>query len=397
MELAVEPGPEPGSFVVRVLRSTGGGEPVETVTVDLDRLIAARGELEWRVLASSVPARRLLPEAEAALQDVGAVLFNSVFSGAIGTAYRASLAVAAERGSGIRLALRLAAPGLAALPWEALFDRETQSYLCLREPLVRRVAAPYAPAALTIAPPLRILGMVASPSDLAALDIGGERERLEGALRTHIEAGRVELHWLDDVTWSAVHDRLLDGEWHVLHFIGHGAFDLAADEGVLAFVGRDGRAEYVSADRLAGLLHEAEPTPRLVVLNSCQSGAVGTVDLLSGTAAALAHSGIHAVAAMQFAISDQAAIEFARGFYAALARGRPIDEAVRSGRIGVLGMNSEHVGVGHSGALRPGRGHPRVRGGAVPRGTRAHRSSGPGGARERSPAVRARARPGRSR
>ncbi len=110
------------------------------------------------------------------------------------------------------------------------------------------------------------------------------------------------------------------------------------DEGVLAFVGRDGRADYVTASSLADLLDEAEPTPRLVVLNSCQSGAGGTTDLFSGTAAALAHSGIRAVAAMQFSISDTAAIEFARGFYTALAHGRGIDEAVRSGRIGILGM-----------------------------------------------------------
>ena len=124
----------------------------------------------------------------------------------------------------------------------------------------------------------------------------------------------------------------------MLHFIGHGTYDTDTDEGVLAFVGRDGRADYVTASALADLLDEAEPTPRLVVLNSCQSGAGGTTDLFSGTAAALAHSGIRAVAAMQFSISDSAALAFARGFYTALAHGRGIDEAVRSGRIGILGL-----------------------------------------------------------
>src|SRR4029453_5217548 len=96
--------------------------------------------------------------------------------------------------------------------------------------------------------------------------------------------------------------------------------------------------DLVPASRLADLLDEAEPTPRLVVLNSCQSGASGTEAPFPGTGAALAHSGIHAVAAMQYAISDDAAIAFARGFYTALAHGRGIDEAVRSGRIGILGL-----------------------------------------------------------
>jgi hypothetical protein len=32
----------------------------------------------------------------------------------------------------------------------------------------------------------------------------------------------------------------LEQEWHVLHFVGHGTYDVETDEGVLAFVGRDG-------------------------------------------------------------------------------------------------------------------------------------------------------------
>ena len=338
MELEIEPGPEPGSYVVHVLRSVGGGEPSETITLDLDRLLDRRTLVQASVLASSVATRRIMSETEAAVQEVGVRLFESTFTGDIRTAYRASAAVAAERGTGVRIVLRLDAPGLAALPWESLFDPETQTYLCRKEPLVRHVPAPYSPAALAISPPLRVLGMISSPRGLPALDVEGERTRLEEALRPHIDSGRVELHWLEDVSWAGVHDKLLQEEWHVLHFVGHGAYDADTDEGVLAFVGRDGRADYVSASSLADLLDEAEPTPRLVVLNSCESGAAGTTDLFSGTAAALTHSGIHAVAAMQFSISDVAALAFARAFYSALASGRRIDEAVRSGRIGILGL-----------------------------------------------------------
>ena len=55
----------------------------------------------------------------------------------------------------------------------------------------------------------------------------------------------------------------------------------------------------------------------------------------------MVRSGINAVAAMQFAISDRAAIAFARGFYMSLAHGRAIDEAMRSGRIGILGVTRD--------------------------------------------------------
>ena len=338
MELEIGPGPDPGSYVVHVLQSVGGGELSQTITIDLDGLVDRRPLLEATVLSSSVSARRVMSDTEAVVQDVGRRLFDATFSGDILSAYRTSMAVASERGSSVQIALRLTAPGLAALPWEALFDAEAGVYLCRKEPLVRHVPAPHAPPALSIEPPMRVLGMISSPRGLPALDVSGEKERLEEALRPHLDSGRVELEWLDDVTWNAVHARLLEQKWHVLHFVGHGTYDVDTDEGVLVFVGRDGRADYVTASSLADLLDEAEPTPRLVVLNSCQSGAGGTTDLFSGTAAALAHSGIRAVAAMQFSISDIAAIEFARGFYTALAYGRGIDEAMRSGRIGILGL-----------------------------------------------------------
>jgi hypothetical protein len=338
MELEIGPGPEPGSYVVRVLRSVGAGEPTETVSLDVDDLLGRRPHLEASVLASSVAARRVLSGTEEVLHDVGRRLFESTFTGSVAGAYRTSMAVASERGTTVQIALRLTAPGLAALPWEALYDAETQTYVCRKEPLVRRVPAPHAPTTPDLAAPLRVLAMVASPRGLPAIDVDAERDRLESALEAQLDSGRVELHWLDEVTWEGVHGLLLQQEWHVLHFIGHGTYDVETDEGVLAFVGQDGRADYVTASSLADLLNEADPTPRLVVLNSCQSGASGSTDLFSGTAAALAHSGIRAVAAMQFSISDIAALAFARGFYTALAFGRGVDEAMRSGRIAILGI-----------------------------------------------------------
>jgi tetratricopeptide (TPR) repeat protein len=260
-----------------------------------------------------------------------------VFTGPVYGTYRASLGAAQQRGRRLRVVLRLTAPELAALPWEMLFDPETETYLCRKEPLVRHVHAPYTAEPLEVQPPLRVLGLIASPRDLPSLDVDAEKHRLAEALADPIAQGLIDVTWVSAATWPAVHAQLLAGQWHVLHFVGHGTYDTAADEGRLALVGADGRADLVEASRLADLLGEAQPTPRLVVLNSCSSGQVGTNDLFSGTAAALVRSGISAVAAMQFTISDDAAIAFARGFYTALARGRDVDEAVRSGRISILG------------------------------------------------------------
>jgi hypothetical protein len=337
IELEIGPGTSPGEFLTRVIHAEAGGEPVAPMQLDVERLLTQRHALENAVLASAVTARRAVPAGEQFLRDVGHDLFGSLFSGPVYGAYRASLGAAQGAGEQLRIVLRLTAPELAALPWEALYDHETGKYVCRREPLVRHVSAPYTPEPLEVVHPLRILALVASPRGLPPLDIPAEQQRLSTALADPIQRGLLTVDWLPDATWDQVHARLLSEEWHVLHFIGHGDYDVERDQGLIALTGSDGRAELVDAERLADLFGEAQPVPRLVVLNSCSGGENGTQDLFSGTAAALVRSGICAVAAMQFTVSDDAAIAFSRGFYTAIAAGRGIDEATRSGRIAILG------------------------------------------------------------
>jgi tetratricopeptide (TPR) repeat protein len=336
IELEIGAGSPAGNYTVRVIRAAAGGEPVSTLKLDVEEMLRRRDLLEATVLASAVTRRSVLT-VERPVREVGQQLFQALFTGPVYGMYRASLGVAQQHGKRLRVVLRLTAPELAALPWEMLFDPETETYLCRHEPLVRHVPAPYTPDPLDVVPPLRILGLVASPRGLSALDVETEKSHLAKALARPVAEGLAELVWVPEATWEGVHDQLLAREWHVVHFVGHGDYDAQAGEGVLALVGSDGRADLVEASRLADLLGEAQPTPRLVVLNSCSSGHTGTQDLFSATAAALVHSGISAVAAMQFAISDTAAIAFSRGFYNAIARGRTVDEAARSGRISILG------------------------------------------------------------
>ncbi|MDR6906153.1 hypothetical protein J2X63_001839 [Agromyces sp. 3263] len=341
IELEIGPGGEPGTWTVRVLRSAGADAASASFRLDVDTLITRLPFMDSTVLASAVPARRVLTEGETEIQRVGTELFSAVFTGEVEEAYRTSRAVAMGRGESLQVRLRLVAPMLAALPWESLFDPQAGVYVCRKEPLIRQIPTTDAMEPLNLDPPLRVLAMVAAPSDLPAIDAAGERMRLETALGSHIARGRILVEWLDDVTWTNVHEKLLSAPWHVLHFVGHGSYDSSSEEGVLAFVDPDGRAEYVDASALADLLDQAEPTPRLVVINSCMSGAASTNELYSGTAAALVNSGINAVAAMQFTISDAAAVAFSQGFYSALAYGCRIDEAVVSGRIAILGLGRD--------------------------------------------------------
>ncbi|MFJ3339490.1 CHAT domain-containing protein [Streptomyces sp. NPDC086766] len=331
---------QPGEYEVRVIRAPSGGEPCAALRLGIDELVELRPELERTVLASSVSARRKTPVSEQPVQQVGQHLFESLFTGPVYGAYRASLGVAQERHEKLRVVLRLEAPQLALLPWETLFDPETGSYLCRHEPLVRHVAADGTPEPLPVTPPLRILVLIASPRGLPPLDVDAERERLEQALAKPIAEGRVELAWVEQAGWDSVHAHLFERQWHVLHFIGHGDYDSDTDEGLIALVGENGAADMVEASRLADLLTAVDPAPRLVVLNSCASAQGGVHDVFSSTGAALVRRGISAVAAMQFTISDRAAVRFSHGFYTSLAYGQTIDEAVRQSRISMLGGGS---------------------------------------------------------
>jgi hypothetical protein len=338
-DLTIRPGRSVGKFDVEVLTSDAG-EARSTVKIDLDDLLAQRDQLQLAILASAASSRRILPETEKTVQKIGQQLFNALLgTGDVAGQYRAAVALASKQENRLRIALRIDAPKIAALPWEAMYDNTAAAYVCRRDQLIRHVRVPTSLAPLRIRSPLRILGVVSSPRGLLSLDVEKEQGNLTRALSRPIDQGRVEIQWSPAATWDELHSMLLDGPWHVVHYIGHGDFDSAQDEGFLALTDDNGRAHHVAAHRLVDLLRQANPMPRLVVLNSCSGAQASTDDLFSSIAAALVRGGVGAVAAMQFAITDRAAVSFARGFYSAIAHGRNIDDAVTSGRISIVGTS----------------------------------------------------------
>ena len=334
-EISVDPGATDGEIAVRVLNSLSG-QPSVVARLDVTSLVVECQTLE-NAVQESVDVRGPASPVEELLQNIGKRLFDAVFSGEVDTAYRSSYAVASERQDKLRVVLRLSDPRLASLPWEAMYDSRNAEFVCRNEPLVRHVAASGVPIPLAVKPPLRILGLVSSPNDLPPLSVDEEKIRLSEALAGLVAEELVYLEWVDRPDWESVHAKLRDETWHVLHFIGHGEYDDEAHEGTIALVDEDGRAHMVDADRFADLLNQGGAQPRLVVLNSCQSGRTGTRDVFSSSAATLVRRGTSAVAAMQFSVSDAAAVAFARGFYDSLAKDGIVDEAVQSGRISMLG------------------------------------------------------------
>ncbi len=334
LELATD-----GESGYRVSARSEVGEQTGRLTLDPWPVLKNRAQLQSTVLASAVSSRAAVSMIEAPVRRVGEALFRSLFDDNVYAAYKANLALAAERGTQLRVVLRTQSAELAALPWEMLYDPEAGAYLCAREPLVRHVSVSGVTRPLRVAPPLRILGVVSAPRDQSPLDVEGEKHRLRAALAPL--GSRVSLRWVDGGRWSDVQQELVSGSWHVLHFVGHGGFNTEDREGVLALENDAKKTDLVGAERFGDLLTLQVPPLQLVVLNSCAGAQAAADDLFSSTAATLVRTGVAAVVAMQFAVSDPAAKAFAAGFYQAIAYNHSIAEAVRFGRIGIRGTGEE--------------------------------------------------------
>ena len=110
------------------------------------------------------------------------------------------------------------------MPWEILYRRPTFLASQRRTPIVRYLELGQPPAPVCIDDTVRILGVVASPRGLPELDVHEERARVEKALAGMIARGLVELDWCDPATPRSLRERLRDGSYHILHYVGHSDF-----------------------------------------------------------------------------------------------------------------------------------------------------------------------------
>jgi hypothetical protein len=234
------------------------------------------------------------------------------------------------------------APGLMDVPWEYLYDAPDFLATSAFTPVVRYLDLPRGYRPLKVDLPLRILGMVSSPSDHELLQVEKERADLEAALGGLMTQGTVAIDWLERPTLSALLRRLQSESFHVLHFVGHGSYDSHAEQGLLMLEDENGKGQLVSGDKLAAVLRDFTSL-RLVVLNACEGARTSRADPFAGVAASLVQREIPAVIAMQFEITDASAIVFAEAFYRALASRAPVDAALAAARLAMFAERSDDV------------------------------------------------------
>ncbi len=279
------------------------------------------------------------------VKKFGEKLFDAVLNKDIRAIYKSSLDQATAKGDGLRLRIHLhEAVELYHLPWEYLYQSVTNQFVGLdrQTPIVRYLDMPRAIPPLKINPPLRILIIISSPTELVYLDVENEKRKIQRALKSLKNRNLVEISWLEVATVTELRKVLRRTEYHVLHFIGHGDFDAIAGQGWLAFEDENESVDRVSAEQVGAMLNN-HPSLRLIALNSCLGARSSSINPFAGTATTLMQHGVPAIVAMQFKISDAAAIKFAEEFYSAIADGLPVDAAVTEARVAVFSNEDQTI------------------------------------------------------
>jgi hypothetical protein len=194
-ELEISAGGVEGNYLVAARSPAGDlGGVAMRFPFDRQTLQTRLLNLELALSKSSALVRgRLLSEEEQPVQQFGRELFDCLIDGDVRGLFDATRARAAQEERHLRFVLRVRPPNLARLPWEFLYDPRRDDYLSLSTSLVRYSEVMEPARTLSVTPPLRILGMIASPADLDPLDAEQERVRLHASLESLERAGGVRL------------------------------------------------------------------------------------------------------------------------------------------------------------------------------------------------------------
>ena len=186
---------------------------------------------------------------------------------------------------------------------------------------------------------LRVLMVISRPAGTG--DIGYRMvarpllERLD-AVRGQVDLVVLRPPALEELRGTLLKAAAAGTPFHVVHFDGHGVLPRRSAggtgpgaEGILVFEKPGEGRDEVAVSKVAAVLKDAGVP--VVVLNACQSGAVGK-DLEAAVATRLLREGCSAVVAMAYSVYAVAAAEFMVTFYERLFAGDTVSAAVTAGR-----------------------------------------------------------------
>jgi len=314
---------------IRIFQLEDTGYPVEITLGDQQEF--PRGYL----------AANILPWEESgdAAADGQRLLETLLADDALRSAWAEARGQAAQRR--LRLRIDTNATELHALPWESLQEGAAMLSAQADTPFSR-----YLPIALPWSGPveerpIRVLVVISDPDDieekynLTRVDAEAERKTLESAFES-ADSSELEVDFLDPpVTPERLEGKLRDG-YHILYYLGHGAFSAKRGQAVLYVQEDEGHTRLLRDDELASMLARQGIQPRLVFLAACQSAARSTADAFLGLAPKLVSVGVPAVVAMQDLVTVESARTFSATFYRRLLEHGQVDLAVNEARSTLL-------------------------------------------------------------
>lgn len=299
------------------------------------------------------------------LQQIGFRLYNSIFHGPVGEAFRESYYKILGDGdqSKLRLIFQFEPTDTEAsrYPWELLRQEIKSPLLILnRISFIRQILSTEPLGEINFSNPIRTMAVVSRPKNMPVIP-SDEGATIKKILRSqNIPSAykwiEVPPHFFDFI------NAVIDYQPGIIHFDGHGAFGRFCPEckskgletfttwhenicgnnqckfdltdipstGYLIFEDKDNRAAFISAtqigDRLAG------KGVKLITLSACQTASVSQGTLLNNVAPYLIRSGIPVVVAMQFSISSFSAELFTKRFYQSLSKENNIEVAIDDSR-----------------------------------------------------------------
>jgi hypothetical protein len=277
------------------------------------------------------------------VREPGAALFKALIRGSVRDLYQQGKGwVGGDAAKGLRIRIHIdsreeALRPLLELPWEILFDSSADAGGLLglnpRFPIVRVLDSNVETVSPSTAPLRRVLLAQSNPRHLVRLDLESECKKIKDAL----QQVQIRPESLKQTTCSTLRESISNGEYQVIHFMGHGSFDSEMGEGVLHLEAEDERRiqDLLPASRFASFF-AGRAAPRLVILTACLSAAPGSLSAVgpfASVAAALVAAGLPAVVAMQANVRNRSAVRFTECLYQRIAGRDSIEEAVSRARL----------------------------------------------------------------
>jgi tetratricopeptide (TPR) repeat protein len=347
---------EPGSLHFEVQRVDSRGAKAAAPVALSDPLRVHLGEsdlmlgheLTWYLESYlDLPTGPHVQRAErvlAALRQWGRASFETLFGRGQARDFYHDAARAGR--DGLHIVVASDDPRVLSWPWESLYDPQLGD-LAHHCRIDRQLDAVPDPLPLPTELPqdhVRILLVTARPyhNDVAFRSI--TRPLVELIQQEQLPA---EVKLLRPPTFAQLQHELSEhpGQYHIVHFDGHGGFGPVSSretdrfrgpQGQLLFEDAEGSEDPVTADQLSQLLRR-HCIP-IAVLNACQSAKLTEQadDAFASVATALLRAGVRSVVAMGYSLYVDGARQFLPAFYRQLFRTGNVAQATLYGRRAML-------------------------------------------------------------